>query len=245
MSDFAGTFGDVRRDALRDRDELIPCRWQAKSERLRAANVCRPDCKEAIHVSIYCVLVDRLENVADLLTDERFDELRFGELHHRDSDAASLWRAYCRVIAAVDVALDTLEAIVHTIDPMLVSDKRRAALSRARSPRAVDDLRAFASTGVVKHGFRKGERFESNHHADIVFADGGATETMFTNCRSLARRGLPFDTILMPRLRREVTGVAMTAARRVDAMLKRDKLQLVATRFGACETNAGFNTFAN
>jgi len=249
----ARPFSEVRIDALKRwslervdaSGEAWECRWQEASRSLHHAHT-SPNCTET-HTSLYCSWNDSAEQMVDLLTDERLDDLLLGtdidllvvpDPDSLDSDTNSLFRYYVRILWAAEVLLDDLQAILKLATVGGQAKSLRRSLSQS-APLDVDTLRAFTSH-VGKHGAQAADRIHCwNHHARFFFEDAQPEPNHLRGCTALTARATPardapLDAVLMPKLA-DIVGTVAVALRNADGQINQPSiLAAVAAEYGSC-----------
>lgn len=241
-------FREIREDALDaweaqrvDADgEAWECRWQVASQRLPHTHCSTPGCAET-HVSLYCSFNDLAEQLVDLLTDERLDDVvvmgtapDLSILPWPDSldeDTAAAFRFYVRVLWAAGVLLDDLEGILKRAG---FKKNLRATLS-AGAPLDVDKLHAFINH-VAKHGAKWSASLHCwNQHAAFYFEDSDLAPIALAGLDPISTSKIPTtpDAVVMPRLK-AIVDTLCAALRNVDAVMGEPQLKQLAIDHGAC-----------
>lgn len=181
-------------------EESCECRWQTHAKETLGFN----------HISIFCSLADWACNITDILSDPRYDNLRFDdELHRR-----VLARYFTRVFLVATEQLSDLQSIVQ-VAKSLAAKPARAFLSEENG--WVDHVHAFANR-ICKHKAGTGNFHECNHHLSLYFQDGppppASSASISLGCLDL-KNG---DSILYPTLSDIVHGISK-AYDRVDELM--------------------------
>jgi len=91
------TFRSISSNGFDEFSDAFECRWQNRSDELGRN-----------HVSFFCSLGAFNGHITDLLTDERFDHLKFGEVEEFDE---VLFRYYSRVLLVTSEILDDFRKV--------------------------------------------------------------------------------------------------------------------------------------
>ncbi|RPE13149.1 hypothetical protein EGT74_06355 [Chitinophaga lutea] len=195
------TFGEIRNAAVelwtkslnRTRQEgdltddysaSLLCTWQS-------------DCGKACnkHCSFYCSLGDWLNNISDILYDERWDNLS-------DEDHEVIFRFYTKIMLLVS---EVVEDFLH-LHRRVNNTKEKSDASRdfEKGAFAADETRNLSNfiNSVGKHKTERNNLHVCNHHLTTEFEDFGAKPT----ANQIRLDQLQWDaadqntTILMPRL---------------------------------------------
>jgi hypothetical protein len=117
--------------------------------------------QQGLHSNFICSFIAWLDNITDLLTDERFDSKRFDS----DKDSHVLFRYYTRVLLVASEILEDYTALKMAITAG--KKKKEARKSLDTDP---DWLLGFINT-VCKHKAGKDNLHSCNNHLDIKFKD--------------------------------------------------------------------------
>lgn len=121
------------------------------------------------HCSFICSLNDWLDNISDLLHDDRFDELN-------EEDYEILFRYYTRILLLVSEVIEDFIMLNKRILNLESKKKSTEDLETGSlSQNELKDLSDFINT-VCKHKTERDNLHIHNHHLKIEFIDFGAIE---------------------------------------------------------------------
>lgn len=114
-----------------------------------------------LHSNFICSFIEWLDNITDLLTDDRFDSKKFDV----EDDAAILFRYYTKIFLVASEILDDYTHLYRSISP--VAQKKEA---RKHLHQDLDLLFRFTNT-VCKHKILGDNLHSCNNHLNILFQD--------------------------------------------------------------------------